>query len=845
MNPEVAASRNAEVLRQKFAVEAQEKALKDTKLTAKVACVAYPLFLVVDYFLYPGIFSTLLFIRLSFVGFSLVILLLTATRLGEKNAFLLGMLEYLFGGLTIVLMVHLAGGYTSEYYAGINLVLLGFIFILPLNAIRTAIVCVLLYAAYIIPILLLQRIERWDVFLNNNFFLVATILLVILSAHLATRMRYKEFSHRYELDRLNKELQQADVLKSQFFANVSHEVRTPLTSILAPIQSLHQGDVGELSEEQHGLVAQMYRNGLKLLDMINQMLDFSKYEARKMQLRLRQLDLHELAEDAVAIFREVTERKGIRLYCIRDSEVGLLYLDAEKIERILTNLVRNAIKFTEKGSITVRVGRNGGRAYLEVRDTGIGIPREHLPHIFKRFQQVDASSTRKFEGTGLGLTIVKEAVELMHGAVSVESEEGRGTSFRVELPTNLQYLARDAFIDRRRRQRRTEEQTYNGEERRQAVRREDDQARVSVDDLALVERQLADIEDASEAAELPLAPAADHVLLVEDNADLRRYVGKMLRRYGHRVTTAHDGLEGWEAAQRDPPDVIVSDVMMPRMDGYELIRKIASNPETSAIPIVLITAKPELESKLEGLKVGAIDYLSKPINMRELDARVRNLITLRKLQATVAREQEQRKRIQDLTMAFSVSLDMRDSLTANHCRDILKYGTMIAEELGMSTDQAFDDSLLLHDIGKIRIPDSILKKPAPLNEEEWEIMKKHPEWGYEALTASYPEVANVILAHQEHFDGTGYPRGLKGEEIPPAARIIAVADAYHAMTSDRPYRKALSAEQAVEELLRHRGSQFDPLIVDGFVRGLVTKGIIVSPDRAHLQPHLRAAADFG
>jgi putative two-component system response regulator len=285
--------------------------------------------------------------------------------------------------------------------------------------------------------------------------------------------------------------------------------------------------------------------------------------------------------------------------------------------------------------------------------------------------------------------------------------------------------------------------------------------------------------------------------------------------------------------------------MMPRMDGYELIRKIASDPRTSAIPIVLITAKPELESRLKGLKVGAIDYLSKPINIRELDARIRNLINLRKLQATAAREQEQRKRNEDLTMAFSESLDMRDSLTARHSLDVLEFGSLIAQELGIPVDQTLRESLLLHDIGKQAIPDSILKKSAPLNEEEWAVMRRHPELGAERLGKfdGYREVAKIVLAHQEYYDGSGYPRGLKGEQIPLFARIIAVADAFHAMTSDRPYRKALTPKQAVQELLRNRGSQFDPAIVDSFVRGQVVKGVIASPDCVVPEPRLKTASD--
>ena len=183
--------------------------------------------------------------------------------------------------------------------------------------------------------------------------------------------------------------------------------------------------------------------------MINQMLDFSKFEARKMQLRLKSLDIDEVARDIVTTFQDVTERKGLNLRYVAESVLQPVYLDGEKFERILTNLVRNAIKFTESGSITVRSGSTASHQWIEVRDTGIGIPSEHLANIFERFRQVDSSSTRKYEGTGLGLTIVKESVDLMQGRISVQSEEGRGTTFRVELPKNLDQLAPDAFIDRR------------------------------------------------------------------------------------------------------------------------------------------------------------------------------------------------------------------------------------------------------------------------------------------------------------------------------------------------------------------------------------------------------------
>jgi putative two-component system response regulator len=469
-----------------------------------------------------------------------------------------------------------------------------------------------------------------------------------------------------------------------------------------------------------------------------------------------------------------------------------------------------------------------------VEDTGIGIPKDHLPHIFKRFQQVDTSSTRRYEGTGLGLTIVKEAIDLMKGSIEVFSSEGKGTRFVIQLPDNLDQLAPAAFVERRVDERRKLSLSFGGSERRQEKRRKEDLAKVSVDDLALIEKELYPLEPAVEAED---EPADQHepshtVLLVEDNSDLRNYVGKMLKRFGHGVLTAEDGLDGWHQARNELPDIIVSDVMMPRMDGFELVSKIKSDDSTMHIPVILITAKHELDAKIQGLKTGADDYLSKPVNIRELDARIKNLLTMRQFQLALAHTEELKHRMEELSMSFSQSLEIRDFKTAGHSRDVLELGTMMAEQAGLEVDQVLRDSLLLHDIGKLGIPDRILLKESGLSDEEWKVMKTHSELGANLLGnhESYKEVSRIVLAHQEHFDGTGYPKGLKGKQIPLNARIIAIADAYHAMTSDRPYRKALSPVTAARELLRHSGHQFDPTLIKAFINGLLQKGEISEND---------------
>jgi response regulator RpfG family c-di-GMP phosphodiesterase/signal transduction histidine kinase len=690
-------------------------------------------------------------------------------------------------------------------------------------------VCSIIYLAFIVPILGFQNIDRLDIFFNNNFFLLTTIMLVILSSHLAMQIRYREFSARFRLSQAIEELKQLDILKSQFFANVSHEVRTPLTSILAPIQSLHQGDLGPMQAEHQRLIGQVYRNALKLLDMINQMLDFSKFEAGRMRLTLKQINIEELASDIVTSFQEVAERKGLKLRFLMEGEIDPIYIDEEKLERVLTNLIRNAIKFTDFGSITVRVQSGVGSIGIEVRDTGIGIAPHHQAIIFSRFQQVDSSSTRRYEGTGLGLTIVKESVDLMRGRVEVYSEINRGTTFRIELPKNLDELATDAIIDRRKQaSRRTRAEEIAWSERRKVSRRTLDQTRISVDDIAFIERNQAN--DADETSKLVETEngCADRVLLVEDNVDLRTYISKMLTCFGHKVSTAIDGLDGWEQVLTEMPDVVVSDIMMPRMDGYELVERVKSSDKTRQILMILITAKPEMESKLEGLQKGADDYLPKPINIRELDVRIKNLVMTRNLNQALGREAELSAKMEELSMSFAQSLEIRDFNTAGHSRNVLDLGTIIAQGIGIVVDRTLRDSLLLHDIGKLGIPDRILLKESPLNKEEWEIMKTHPQLGASLLGHfdSYREVSAIILAHQEHVDGSGYPKGLKGERIPLFARIIAIADAYHAMISNRPYRKAMQPIEAVYELKRNCGTQFDGTLVDAFIHGLEQRKIV-------------------
>ncbi|KKK66698.1 hypothetical protein LCGC14_2961470, partial [marine sediment metagenome] len=309
-------------LEQAYKHETTEFFLKRVKIGSIWGICFYPLFGLLDSVVYPEYLKTFLIFR-GVMEIVLVIgLISTFTSFGKKNPQIIAIIQYALLALSIVVMIHLSDGYQSPYYAGIILVLLFLLYIYPLSFQSTAIISSIVLLSYLLPILLFERITKFPVFISNSTFLTGVIFFINVSSFYANKMRQQEFTARYNLAEVNEELKALDKLKSQFFANVSHEVRTPLTSIIAPVQSLYQGDVGILSSDQAGMIAQVFRNSLRLLDMINQMLDFSRLEAGKMQLRLGLVDLDDLVQDTVSIFQEVTARKGLDTLVLERAGLG-------------------------------------------------------------------------------------------------------------------------------------------------------------------------------------------------------------------------------------------------------------------------------------------------------------------------------------------------------------------------------------------------------------------------------------------------------------------------------------------------------------------------------------------
>lgn len=418
------------------------------------------------------------------------------------------------------------------------------------------------------------------------------------------RLRLKS---RLEVEQVEAgQLRALDRARSEFFANVSHEFRTPLTLTIGPLDDLRAGLHGALSAAAIEQVELARRNAGRVLELINQILEVSRLESGGMPLRARRLDLRALVGGVAEAFAPLAERKALRFDVNVPDEPLFLFADPEQLEKALSNLLSNALKFTPAGgTVRLSVEMDPETARVAVRDSGPGIPAAELPRVFLRFHRVNESSRGVQAGTGIGLALAKELVELHGGTLSVESEEGFGSTFTVSLPRGRAHLADDQIV-------------------------EDGSAEPwspSATPLPLPTGP--DSGDGVAAAIGDAEEDVTTVLVVEDNPEVRAYVRKHLAPT-YRVLEAVDGEGGLEMARRLLPDIVISDVMMSGMDGYELCRTLKEDPQTDYIPVVLLTARAAAEDRLTGLRQQADDYLTKPFDVEELRARVENLIASRK-----------------------------------------------------------------------------------------------------------------------------------------------------------------------------------------------------------------------
>lgn len=413
--------------------------------------------------------------------------------------------------------------------------------------------------------------------------------------------------NRINLIRGEKErFRELDELKSHFFANISHEFRTPLTLVMGPLKQLLEQ---ENNAANQNLLSLAYRNGKRLLQLINQLLDLSKLESGKMELKVEEQDFTALLKGIVMSFESIAKGKNINLHFISEQESFSLFYDRDKVEKIFYNLLSNAFKFTDEGEVTVMIVDKDDFISVIVKDTGIGIPAQRLSNIFNRFYQVDNTETREQEGTGIGLALVKELVHLHAGRINVQSRVGKGSSFILNFPKGKDHFDASVIFEK------------------QPFLKVDPPNRVKVqfEDYAIGPDEVLDNSDVISGSNKPDQPL---VLIVEDNADVRVYIRLHLLK-SFRIIEAANGQEGIDRALEHLPDLIISDVMMPKKNGIELCYFLKNDQRTSHIPLILLTAKASHEDKLKGLETKADDYLVKPFDTKELEVRVLNLIKLR------------------------------------------------------------------------------------------------------------------------------------------------------------------------------------------------------------------------
>ena len=409
-------------------------------------------------------------------------------------------------------------------------------------------------------------------------------------------------------------LAQIDRAKTEFFSNVSHEFRTPLTLMLGPLEDVLHDRASPLSSAQNERLSLVQRNAHRLLKLVNSLLDFSRLEAGRVRAQIEPIDLGPFTAGLASAFDSVIAQAGMRLIVDCPPLPELVYVDRDMWEKVVLNLVSNAFKFTFAGEINVQLKWLGDRVAMVVRDTGTGIPTEELPRIFERFHRVQGARGRSYEGSGIGLALVQEIVRLHGGSVTVESAPGRGSAFTVSVPAGRAHFPSEIIRDDSSlTSTATAVNTFVHEAAQWLSNRVPPPNDVTAVDPAPAERP-----------SVP-PPARGHVLLADDNADMRNYIGQVLRdRF--TVEAVADGHAALAAARAHPPDIVLTDVMMPGLDGFGLLRALRTDGRTAHIPIVLLSARAGEEAKVEGLTAGADDYLVKPFGARELVARVEGAV---------------------------------------------------------------------------------------------------------------------------------------------------------------------------------------------------------------------------
>jgi len=605
------------------------------RLLLWAGAVLYPGFGVLDYVLAPPQALPFLWTtRFIFFALTIALFAIVGRPIFARHSDLFTVGYMLLAASGISAMTTFLGGLASPYYAGLSLVVVGTGLVLIWKPAVVAAESAAVLLSFVVPNLVLGHVRPASVAASNLMFLIGIIIVAGMGQimHYRSQKEIVTSQLRLEetkasLERAHNELKQLDSFKSQFFANITHEFKTPLAMLLAPLELILDGEMGPLSPAQRSTFDSMFRSGLKLLKMIGDLLDLSRLEESKLRLKISDVNLAEYMRSLVSQVEPLASRKGIELTLVLESASTQVWCDLERIERVFLNLLSNATKFTPtNGHVRVTVREKGPLAEVLVEDDGPGFPPAMSERIFERFYQVDMGGSRRYGGTGIGLALAKEIVEL-HGG-SIRAESNKGAKFTVELPRDREHFRPDV-LDRRGRARDVRE-----------GQRANDRGLMdfAVQMAARDEYRLLDIAEATDRRISPRdgdeETRAHVALVVDDTPDVIRLVHNSLHTH-FKVISAEDGLKGLEMAQRERPSLVVTDLMMPGLDGLELTRRLRGSEETRHIPILMLTARGDLDDRVAGLETGVSAYLAKPFSPRELLTTARSLVQAQETTADI------------------------------------------------------------------------------------------------------------------------------------------------------------------------------------------------------------------
>jgi signal transduction histidine kinase len=520
--------------------------------------------------------------------------------------------------VSICLMIGLTEGGNSIYYAGLNLTLVGLSLLLRWSFRDSLVMIVATFAFYSASVWLSPSTPTFQVLFGNTFFIFVTSAFVLVGSYFYEELRFSEFKLRMEVEKSrgllevqNRQLSEMDEVKTRFFANISHELRTPLTIMIGITERLgivlgRQADDPD-TQEMTGMLEQ---NGLRLLKLVDDLLDLVRLDTGHVDIRLRPILIDSHLDGLLRSVKHLAEQDRVVLGWSCHTDADVIQLDRDKFDKILLNLVMNAIKFTPVGGhIDVKVEVAGNRLLLTVEDSGVGITPSVLPQIFERFWQVDTSSTRKFQGTGIGLALVRSLTEAMGGEVKVESQLSRGTRFTVSLPV-LPPSAGTLVVP------------------------DEFDPLVDGGNIAMLHRRAAlsspgKLASVPPPGDTPNGGARPLVLIADDEPDIRRFLKMQLEDVD--VIEASDGAQALELVRDRLPQLVLLDYMMPEVDGVEVCRRIREGSTTRGVAVIVLTARADEVTKMSALRAGANDFLTKPFSTAELALRLDNQISMARI----------------------------------------------------------------------------------------------------------------------------------------------------------------------------------------------------------------------